>query len=131
MHSVSFLDPLSNRKKSKVSFSYYVHIFDCRPLSTQTPISIWTSIYLVNKGRFLSKLLAKVSNFSKCHSGEPKIDSEFLISVNDNNKILVILWNNLVIKSSHYKCKLNGRVYLFTMLAELWNYWLYPKYIFE
>jgi len=36
-------------------------------------------------------VLAKFSNFSKCHSCEPKIVPELLIPVNDDNKILVIL----------------------------------------
>jgi hypothetical protein len=40
---------------------------------------------------FFQKVLAKFSNFSKCHSCEPKIVPELLIPVNDNYKILVIL----------------------------------------
>ena len=47
--------------------------------------------------------MAKFSNFSKCHSCELKIVPELLIPVNDNNKILVFLWIDLVIKSPHYE----------------------------
>ena len=91
---------------------------------------------LVKIGFFL-KVLTKFSNFSKCHSCEPKIVPEILIPVNDNNNILVIFWIDLVIKSPHYeicmtkKCKLYGWVLLFTMLAKSRNYWLHPIYIFE
>ena len=39
---------------------------------------------------FFQKVLAKFSNFSKCHSCEPKIVSEHLFPVNIINKILVL-----------------------------------------
>ena len=69
-----------------------------------------TCAYHVKVG-FFQKVLAKFSNFSKCHSCEPKIVPELLIPVNNNNKILVILWIDQVIKSPHYKkCKLYGLV---------------------
>ena len=55
----------------------------------------------VCKGSFFQKVMTKFSQLSKCHSCEPKIVPEFLIPVNDNNKISVILWTNLVIKSPH------------------------------
>ena len=55
---------------------------------------------IVKVGLF-QKVLAKFSNLSKFHSCEPKIVPELLIPVNDNNKILVILWIDLVIKSPH------------------------------
>jgi hypothetical protein len=48
-------------------------------------------------------MLAKFSNFSKCHSCKPKIVPELLIPVNNINKILVILWIDLVIKPPHYE----------------------------
>ena len=40
---------------------------------------------------FSQKVMAEFSNFSNCHSCEPKIVSALLIPVNDNNKILAIL----------------------------------------
>ena len=84
-----------------------------------------------NKGMFFQKVLAKFSNFSKCHSCEPKIVPELLIPVNDNNKILIIL----VIKSPHviwlknanYMGEFNAlQLKLFRMLAKSRNYRLYP-----
>ena len=55
-------------------------------------------------------MLAKFFNFSKCHSCEPKIVPKLLIPVNDNNKILAILWIDLVIKSPHYKIWLKMQI---------------------
>ena len=65
------------------------------------------------KGRFFQKVLAKFSNLSKCHSCQwTKIVSELSIPVNDNNKILVILWIALVIKSPDYKIWLKNANYI-------------------
>ena len=70
-----------------------------------------STVYILKVG-FFQKVLAKFSTFSKCHSCEPKIVPELLIPVNDNNKILVILWINLVIKSPHYKIWLKNANYM-------------------
>ena len=62
--------------------------------------------YVFVKVVFFQKVLAKFSNFSKCHSCEPKIVPELLIPVNDNNKILVIFWicilHRLLIKHTKF-----------------------------
>ena len=58
---------------------------------------------VIVKVGFFQKVTAKFSNLSKFHSCEPKIVPEILIPVNDNNKILVLLLIDLVIKSPHYK----------------------------
>ena len=53
-------------------------------------------------------MLAKISNFSKYHSCEPKIVPALLISVNGNNEIVVILWIDVLIKSPHYEILLKN-----------------------
>ena len=55
--------------------------------------SLVVEVRIINKIKvgFFQKVLAKFSNFSKCHSREPKIVPELLIHVNDNIEILVIL----------------------------------------
>ena len=52
---------------------------------------------------FSQKVMAKFSNFSNCHSCEPKIVPVLLIPVNDNNIILAILWIVVVKKSPSYE----------------------------
>ena len=82
-----------------------------RPAITNLKAKAMRYVYQVKLG-FFQKVLANFSNFSKCHSCEPKIVSEFLIPVNDNNKILVILWIDLVIKSPHYEIWLKNTNYI-------------------
>ena len=60
--------------------------------------------YSFLKVGFSQKVMAKFSNFSNCHSCEPKIVPILLIPVHDNNIILAILWIVVVIKSP--RCKI-------------------------
>ena len=67
-------------------------------------------------------MMAKFSNLSDCHSCEPEIVPALLIPLNDNNKILAILWIDLVLKSPYYQIKNANFIGVFNCLQCLQSY---------